>query len=144
MNAYRIALAVLLIQSSIIIAGFANIPVTCTPPDNTQCVFFSETLVGSSTIYNIINNEFDEGQYRTTRIETNIFTVDVWQTAATTLNKIVSILVFSATGVFSLIRFFFGVSELTFWIGSAMQVVVHLFLLKAFVDMIRSGGEGRI
>lgn len=143
MNVYRIALAVLLIQSSIIVAGFANIPITCNP-SRSECVFFSETLVGSSTIFNIINNEFEDGQYRTTRIETNIFTVDVWQTAATTLNKIVSILVFSATGVFSLIRFFFGVSELTFWIGSAMQVIVHLFLLKAFVDMIRSGGEGRI
>jgi hypothetical protein len=143
MNAYRIAIAILMIQTMIILAGFANIPVSCNP-DLSSCVYFSETLVGTTTIYEVINGQFEQGQYKTTRIETNIFTVDVWQTAAVTVDKAINILNFSATGVFSLVRFFFGVSELTFWIGTAMQVVAHFFLVKAFVDMIRSGGKGDI
>lgn len=143
MNAYRIAIFVLLVEGSIILAGFANIPVACNP-DRSECVFFSETLIGTTTVVDIINNEFEEGQYKNTRIEENIFTVDVWQTAATTLDKIVSILVFAGTGVFSLTRFFFGVSTLTFWMGAILQVVVDFFILKAAVDMIRSGGKGDI
>lgn len=139
MNAWRIALAVFLLQSSIILAGFANIPVSCDPADQSQCLYFSETLVASTSVAAIINGEVDDSQYKTARIETDIFNTDVYTATTIAVDKGVSIMAFAGVGVFSLVRFFFGWTTLTFWMGVLMQAVVHYFYLRTLVSIIKEG-----
>ena len=138
MNAWRIAIYIFAVHMLFLVAVNANIPISCNS-DNTACTYFTDTTIATTTLPDIISGQVDESQYQSAKIESNIFGYDVVQNVVTAINKLISTLLFMITGAFNLVRFFFGASPLTFYMGILLQGIVEIFYLAAILDKIRSG-----
>ena len=139
MNAWRIALFIFILQSMIIIVGTAQIPIACDPDDMTQCIFFNENIIGTTTLGNLISGEVASGQYKTAQIETDIFNTDIYTATTIVVSKAVSIISFMATGIFQLTRFFLGWSALATAIAFMLQVIAYYFFLRTLASIIKEG-----
>ena len=143
MNAYIIGLFIFCLQSMIIFVGAANIPISCNPNDMTQCIYFNENIIGTTTLGTLIAGEFTDSQYKTAQIETDIFNTDIYTATEHVVAKTASILAFLAFGIFQLTRFFLGYTLIATEIAFALQIIAYYFLAR-MIDAIIKPHKGEI
>ena len=138
MNIFRIALFIFLIQQGIWLMTLASIPISCLS-DGSACIYFSADTVAATTWQDVVTNEVDSGQYKSTQIETEI-DADVWTATAMSLNIFTTILYGAAAGAYSLVIFFFGRTTVSYAVAILLQGVVYWFYLVLISKTIKDVG----
>jgi len=137
MNIYRLALFMFLVSESVYIISLANIPLRCTD-DYSACLYFSPSVFGGTSIYDVLQGNIDEGQYTGTKISTDV-TVDFYLTIPNVISKAVDILSWSIAGTYGLFTMFFGFSAVSVAIGTMLQGIMYFMYAKLLNDYIREG-----
>jgi hypothetical protein len=143
MNMWKILMYIFFLQLGITVVTFAQIPLTCNS-DGTACVYFDADTLRSTEMEDIISNQVNENQYRSTQIKTDIFRTDVLTATSTVLNIITNVFYMSLFGLYAFITFIFGNNGVAVALGVGMQTLIYIFYARAFADVIKLGGKGEI
>ncbi len=136
MNVNRIALFFFIVQVSVTLVSLAGIPLRCLPNDPSTCIRFTTNTMSSTSISEIVTNEIQNGQYTSSKVQTDI-TTDAFQSTSQALGIFTEIIAGNLTMVYHLIIFIFGTSSYAVTLALSMQSICYMIYLIAAANWIR-------